>query len=91
MFGLVHAVLTVTLGLSQHVTGLGITLFASCLSYFVFRLAVPLAAHAADGRALPAARRPGLSPACPSSAPPLFAQTAPTYLSIVLALLRWAI
>ena len=33
-FGLLHAALTVPLGLSQHVTGLGITLFASSLAYF---------------------------------------------------------
>ena len=43
LFGLVHAAMTVTLGLSQHVTGLGITLFASSLSYYIFRLTVPLA------------------------------------------------
>ncbi|HSP26291.1 MAG TPA: ABC transporter permease, partial [Saliniramus sp.] len=44
MFGLLHAIMTVPLGLSQHVTGLGITLFAASLSYFIFRLVVPLAA-----------------------------------------------
>jgi simple sugar transport system permease protein len=43
-FGLLHAFMTVPLGLSQHVTGLGITLFASSLSYFIFRLVVPLEA-----------------------------------------------
>ena len=37
-FGLLHAVLTVPLGLSQHVTGLGITLLASSLTYFIYRL-----------------------------------------------------
>ncbi len=42
LFGLIHAALTVPLGLSQHVVGLGITLFASSLSYFLFRLLVPL-------------------------------------------------
>ncbi|NNU62338.1 ABC transporter permease [Ochrobactrum soli] len=42
LFGLLHAALTVPLGLSQHVVGLGITLFASSLSYFLFRLLVPL-------------------------------------------------
>ena len=41
LFGLLHAGLTVTLGLSQHVTGLGITLFASSFSYYIFRIAIP--------------------------------------------------
>src|ERR1700746_3539389 len=43
VFGLLHSVLTVTLGLSPHVSGLGITLFASSFSYYVFRLIVPVA------------------------------------------------
>src|SRR5262249_25178392 len=40
-FGLLHAVLVVPLGLSQHVTGIGITLFATSLTYYVYRLASP--------------------------------------------------
>ncbi|MGH1358988.1 MAG: ABC transporter permease [Burkholderiaceae bacterium] len=40
-FGLLHGVLTVSLALSQHVTGLGITLFASSLSYFSYRVLFP--------------------------------------------------
>src|ERR1700733_10704261 len=43
VFGLLHSGLTVTLGLSQHVAGLGVTLFASSFSYYVFRLIVPTA------------------------------------------------
>ena len=41
MFGFLHAVFTVHLGLSQHVTGIGITLFASSLSYYIFRMMLP--------------------------------------------------
>ncbi len=41
LFGLLHAVLVVPLGLSQHVTGIGITLLASSLSYYTYRLALP--------------------------------------------------
>ena len=41
MFGLLHAGFTVHLGLSQHVTGIGITMLASSLSYFVFRMLLP--------------------------------------------------
>jgi general nucleoside transport system permease protein len=40
-FGLLHALLTVPLGLSQHVTGIGVTLFATSASYFTYRLALP--------------------------------------------------
>ena len=50
-FGFLHALLTVPLGLSQHVTGLGITLFASSFSYYVFRLAVPTASSPPTYRA----------------------------------------
>jgi simple sugar transport system permease protein len=40
-FGLIHAILTVPLGLSQHVSGLGVTLFATSVSYFSYRTALP--------------------------------------------------
>jgi simple sugar transport system permease protein len=40
-FGLIHAILTVPLGLSQHVSGLGVTLFATSLSYFIYRTSLP--------------------------------------------------
>ena len=41
VFGLLHAFLTVGLALSQHVSGLGITLLATALSYFAYRVNVP--------------------------------------------------
>jgi len=40
MFGLLMSLLAVYLGLSQHVSGLGITLFATGLSMFIYRLVV---------------------------------------------------
>ena len=40
-FGLLHAGLTVVLGLSQHVSGLGITLLASSLASFAYRVSFP--------------------------------------------------
>ena len=40
-FGLLHALLTVVLALSQHVAGLGLTLLATALSYFAYRVAFP--------------------------------------------------
>ncbi len=41
LFGLLHAQFTVVLALSQHVTGIGITMLASALSYFVFKMLLP--------------------------------------------------
>ncbi|WP_374829337.1 ABC transporter permease [Paenochrobactrum pullorum] len=86
LFGLLHASLTVPLGLSQHVVGLGITLFASSLSYFLFRLLVPVSSSP-----------PSVTPFQPLQLPILkdipflgevFAvQTALTYIAIPLALL----
>ena len=85
LFGLLHAGMTVTLGLSQHVTGLGITLFASSLSYFIFRLTVPLAATPPTIEPFQPLAVPVLSD-LPFLGPALFDQTAPTYLAIALAL-----
>lgn len=86
LFGLLHASMTVTLGLSQHVTGLGITLFASSLSYYIFRLTVPLASTPPTVTPFKPLAIPGLSD-LPFVGPAFFAQTAPTYLAIVIALL----
>ncbi len=82
-FGLLHAALTVPLGLSQHVTGLGITLLASSLAYFLFRLIVPLASspptvHAFQPWAIP------MLAGLPFLGPVLFQQMPPTYLALVL-------
>ena len=41
LFGILHAGLTVYLGVSQHVSGIGITLLASSSSYFIFRVMLP--------------------------------------------------
>ena len=41
VFGLMHGVLTVPLALSQHVSGLGITLFASSVAYYAYRVSFP--------------------------------------------------
>jgi simple sugar transport system permease protein len=85
LFGVLHSGMTVTLGLSQHVTGLGITLFASSLSYYIFRLAVPLASSPPTIVPFQPMRIPGLSD-LPFVGPALFTQTAPTYLAVLVAL-----
>jgi len=40
-FGLLHGVLTVPFGLSQHVVGIGITLLATSATYYAYRLSLP--------------------------------------------------
>ena len=40
-FGLLHALLTVPLALSQHVSGLAITMFATAVSYYAYRVSFP--------------------------------------------------
>jgi simple sugar transport system permease protein len=86
IFGLLHSALTVTLGLSQHVAGLGVTLFASSFSYYVFRLIVPVAGTPPTIVPFQPVAVPGLS-TLPFIGPAFFTQTAPTYLAILVALL----
>ncbi|MBR9763047.1 MAG: ABC transporter permease [Rhodobacteraceae bacterium] len=86
LFGLLHAMMTVPLGLSQHVTGLGITLFASSLSYYIFRLAVPTASSPPTVTPFKPLPIPGLSE-IPFVGPVLFSQTPPTYLALALVAL----
>jgi simple sugar transport system permease protein len=85
LFGVLHALLTVTLGLSQHVSGLGVTLFASSFSYYVFRLIVPVAGTPPTITPFQPINIPVLS-SLPFAGPAFFTQTAPTYLAIVIAL-----
>ena len=85
LFGLLHAALTVTLGLSQHVSGLGVTLFASSFSYYVFRLMVPVAGTPPTVEAFTPIAIPGLSD-LPFVGPAFFTQTPPTYLAVLVAL-----
>lgn len=86
LFGLLHAMLTVPLGLSQHVTGLGITLLASSLAYYLFRLAVPLSSSPPTIHAFQPIAIPWLS-GLPFVGPVLFSQTPPFYLAVLLVLL----
>jgi simple sugar transport system permease protein len=85
VFGVLHSVLTVTLGLSQHVSGLGVTLFASSFSYYVFRLIVPVAGTPPTIVPFQPLDIPVLS-GLPFLGPALFTQTAPTYLAVLVAL-----
>ncbi len=91
LFGLLHAGLTVPLGLSQHVTGLGITLFAAALSYYIFRLVVPLEASPPTIEAFRPVEIPILAE-IPFLGEVIANQTAPTYLALALvAVMGWVL
>lgn len=85
VFGLLHSGLTVTLGLSQHVAGLGVTLFASSFSYYLFRLLVAVQGTPPKIVPFQPLDIPILSD-LPFLGQALFSQTAPTYLAFALAL-----
>ncbi|MDJ0686346.1 MAG: ABC transporter permease [Alphaproteobacteria bacterium] len=87
VFGALHAVLTIFMGLSQHVSGLGVTLFASSAAYFTYRTALPEVAS--PPRIEPfRAVAPALSE-IPFLGPVLFSQTALTWLALALVVLVW--
>ncbi len=83
MFGLLHGVLTVPFGLSQHVVGLGITLLATSLTYFCYRLALPEVTSPPKIEAFQPYEISFLSD-IPLIGPALFSQTPLTYLAFVL-------
>lgn len=88
-FGLLHATLTVPLGLSQHVVGIGITLLATSLTYFTYRIVLPEVTSPPKIEAFQPLPIPVLSD-IPVVGPALFAQTPLTYLAfVVVALTAW--
>lgn len=90
-FGLLHATLTVPLGLSQHVVGIGVTLLATSLTYFTYRLALPEVTSPPKIEAFRTLPIPFLSD-IPLVGPALFAQTPLTYLAfIIVAVVGWAL
>ncbi|WP_299472827.1 ABC transporter permease [uncultured Roseibium sp.] len=83
VFGLIHAILTVPLGLSQHVSGIGVTLFATSLSYFIYRTALPDVSSPPRIEAFQPLDIPVLSD-LPFLGPALFQQTSLTFLALLL-------
>ena len=81
-FGLLHAILVVPLGLSQHVTGIGITLLATSLSYYTYRLALPEVTSPPKIEPFQSFQIPFLSD-IPIVGEALFRQTPLTYLAFV--------
>ncbi|WP_136657288.1 ABC transporter permease [Nitratireductor sp. XY-223] len=88
LFGLVHAILTVPLGLSQHVSGLGVTLFATSVSYFAYRTALPNVSSPPRIEPFRPLDVPVLSD-LPFLGPVLFQQTALTWLALLMVVLVW--
>jgi ABC-type uncharacterized transport system permease subunit len=90
-FGLLHSTLTVPLGLSQHVVGIGVTLLATSLTYFTYRLALPEVTSPPKIEAFQPFAIPVLSD-IPIIGPALFAQTPLTYLAYAtVAVVAWAL
>lgn len=85
LLGLLLAGLTVKLGLSQHVSGLAVTLLATSATYFGYRLALPGAESPPRIEPFQPLALPGLSD-LPVIGPILFQQTALTLLAIALIL-----
>ncbi len=79
-FGALHGFLTVPLGLSQHVTGIGVTLLATSLTYFTYRLALPEVTSPPKIDPFQPLAIPVLSD-IPLVGPALFNQTPMTYLA----------
>jgi len=87
-FGLIHAILTVPLGLSQHVSGLGITMLATSVSYFAYRTALPQVSSPPRIEPFRPLDIPILSD-LPFIGPVLFQQTAMTMLALFMVGLVW--
>ncbi|HHI82481.1 MAG TPA: ABC transporter permease [Rhizobiales bacterium] len=88
LFGLLHAALTVHLGLSQHVSGIGVTLLASSLSYFVFRMFLPNSTTPPKVTPFQPLKIPGLSD-LPFLGEAFFSHTPLTYLAFAIVPVAW--
>jgi simple sugar transport system permease protein len=90
-FGLLHAGFTVHLGLSQHVTGIGITLLATSLAYFTYRMVLPDVPTPPRIAPFEPLDVPWLSD-LPVLGPVLFRQTALTWLAfLAVPLVAWVL
>lgn len=91
LLGLLHALLTVPLGLSQHVTGIGVTLLGTSLSYYVYRMALPQVSTPPTVEPFQPFAVPVLSD-IPVIGPALFTQTPLTYAALAaVALVAWVL
>lgn len=83
ILGLLHGILTVPLGLSQHVSGIGVTMLATSVAYFTYRTTLPDVTTPPRIEAFQPLDIPILSD-LPFLGPALFQHTFMTYLAIVL-------
>ena len=83
--GLLHSLLTVPLGLSQHVVGIGVTLLATSLTYYVYRIALPEVTSPPKIEPFQPWAVPGLSKLSVIGEA-LFTQTSLTYLAFILVI-----
>jgi simple sugar transport system permease protein len=91
LFGLLHGILVVPLGLSQHVTGIGVTLLATSLSYYAYRLSFPEVTSPPKIEPFQPWAIPILSD-IPVIGEALFRQTPLTYFAfLVVAVVAWLI
>src|SRR5690606_33545264 len=90
-FGLLHGKLTVPLGLSQHVVGIGVTLLATSLTYFTYRLLLPEVTPPPQIQPFQPLALPGLS-SIPVLGEALFTQTPLTYLAfLAVVIVAWVL
>ncbi|AUQ73470.1 ABC transporter permease [Phaeobacter sp. BS52] len=83
-FGLLHATLSVPFGLSQHVVGIGLTLLATSLTFYTYRVVLPEVSSPPKIDAFQPYEIPFLAD-LPLLGPALFSQTPLTYAAFVLA------
>ena len=86
IFGLIHAIFSVYLGASQHVTGIGITMLASSLGFFSFKLILPYSTTPPKIEPFQPVDIPFLSE-IPFFGEALFQHTPFTYLAIISVLI----
>jgi ABC-type uncharacterized transport system permease subunit len=84
--GLLHGFMVVPLGLSQHVIGIGITLLATALSYYFYRIAFPEVTSPPKIEPFAVFPVPGLAD-LPIVGPALFQQTPLTYFAFIAVIL----
>ena len=78
VFGLLHSLLVVYLGLSQHVSGIGITLLASSISYYAYTMLIPFSTFEVP-----------LLSSIPIIGEAFFNQSALTYLAYILVIVTF--
>jgi len=88
LFGFLHSILVVYLGLSQHVSGIGITLLASSISYYSYTMLIPFSTTPPKIVPFSTFEVPVLS-SIPLIGDAFFNQSALTYLAYILVIVTF--